>query len=192
MVFCTKKSWLWVLMASIFFLAFYSACTSNKPLSQSAKTFREQTLEDIDRLTPKLLQALGSDSPAIAAGAVIKDFLLDLQSAGRQIFGVGVLDTSGNYLTGYSIEDKVTGKLLKDQYRNMNFAYFEGVGKIVKSRKIAQVPVYFRDTRFFVIGFPLVNEENLLGIAYFSFNSHEFEKEWGINEQEFLQIDFSV
>lgn len=192
MVFCTKKSWLWGLIASIFFLVFYSACTSTKPLSQSARTFREQTLEDFERLTSKLVPALDSDSPVIAAGAVIKDFLLDLHGDGRQILGVGLLDTSGNYLTGYRLEDKLTGKLRKDEYKGMNFSSFEGVEKIVKYREIVQAPLYFQDTRVLVIGFPLMKEDNLLVIVYFSFDSHEFEKEWGISEQEFSEIDFSV
>ena len=74
----------------------------------------------------------------------------------------------------------------------MNFASFDGVEKIIKSRKIVQAPLYFHDTRFLVIGFPLLNGDNFLGLAYFSFNSYDFEKEWGTSEQEFLRIDFNV
>jgi hypothetical protein len=138
------------------------------------------------------VHAFDNDTFVIEAGVVIKDFLLDLHGAGRPILGVGVLDPSGEYLTGYSIEDKATGKLRKNEYKGMNFASFEGVESIVNSRKIVQAPLYFHDTKVFVIGFPLIKEDNLLGIAYFSFNSDEFKKEWGISEKEFLQIDFNV
>jgi len=186
-----KKSWLWGLMASIFFSGFFSTCTSDQLLSQRAQTFREQTLEDFDILTSKLMPALESDSPVIAAGEVIEDSLLDLHGAGRRILGIGLLDTSGEYLTGYSLEDKITGKLRKDKYKGMNFASFEGVEKIVNSRKIVQATFYLQDARVLVIGFPLVDGDNLLGIAYFSFNSQEFEEEWGISEKEFLKIDFN-
>ena len=192
MILCTNnKSWLRGLIVPVFFLAFYSACSSGEPLSQNAQIFRKQTLEDFNHLTSKLVPALNSDSPVIEAGAVLKDFLLDLHGAGRVILGVGMLNTSGSYLTGYSLEDKATGKLLKNEYKGMKFASFEGVEKIVESGKIVQAPLYFRDTRVLVIGFPLVKGDNLLGIVYFSFNSDEFVKGWGISEQEFLRIDFS-
>lgn len=192
MLFCTNKSWLWRFIALIFFLASCSACTSDEPLSQSSLIFREQTLEDFDRLTSKLVPAFDRDNPVMEAGAVIRDFLLDLYGAGRPILGVGVLDPSGEYLTGYSIEDKETGQLRKNEYEGMNFASFEGVETIVDSGKIVQALLYFHDNKVLAIGFPLIKEDNLLGIVYFSFNSDGFEEESGISEQEFFQIDFNV
>jgi len=52
------------------------------------------------------------------------------------------------------------------------------------------VSLYFQGASILIIGFPLIKEGELLGIAYFSFNSQEFKKEWGISEKEFLQIKF--
>jgi hypothetical protein len=191
MLYNTKKSWFFGLMASLLFSGLFSACTLEEPLSRNAQIFCDQTLEDFYVLRSKLIPALEGDNPITAAGAVIEDYLLDLHNAGRRILGVGLLDISGEYITGCSLEDKNSGELKKDKYKGMNFASFEGVERIVNSREIVQVPLYLQDARVLVIGFPLVDKDNLLGIAYFSFNSRDFMQKWGIGEEEFLQIDFN-
>lgn len=191
MAFYTKELMSWPLIPSILFLVFFYACTFDKPLNQNAQTFRERTLDDFMILTSKLTPVLANDIPVTMAGEIIKNFLLDMNGVGRRILGVGLLDTSGNYLTGYSIEDRVKGKLRENEYKGMKFTSFEGVERIVQSRNIVQAQLYLGDTKVLVIGFPLVDKDNLICIAYFSFNSKELVKEWKMSEQEFLRINFN-
>lgn len=155
-------------------------------------TFRQQTLEDFERLTPKLGPAFDSDSPDMASDEVIIDFLLDLHDNGRHVLGLGVLDPSGNYRVGYRLDGTAPGSIEKSGYEEMSFASFKGVEKVVSSRKIVQVPLYFQEQRVLVVVAPLVKEGHLLGIICLSFDTEKFEEEWGISEQEFLRIDFNV
>ena len=190
--FCADKTWLWGVLVCAVFVAFYPGCTSDPPLSQRAMTFRQQTLEDFERLTPKLGPAFDSDSPDMASDEVIIDFLLDLHDNGRHVLGLGVLDPSGNYRVGYRLDGTAPGSIEKSGYEEMSFASFKGVEKVVSSRKIVQVPLYFQEQRVLVVVAPLVKEGPLLGIICLSFDTEKFEEEWGISEQEFLRIDFNV
>lgn len=180
--FCGNKPWLWVLLAVIFFMTIYSACISDQPLSQSAVTFREETLEGFEGLTLKLAPVLERNSQFRAAGEVIKDYLLDQYDNGRYVLGLGVLDPSGNYLVGYRIGDTAPGSIEKSGYKDMSFASFEGVDRVVSSRKIVQVPLYFQEQSVLVVGAPLVKEDRLLGIMCLSFDTEKFEEEWEISQ----------
>ena len=179
-----------VLIALISFSFLFFACTSDKPLRPEVKAFRDQMIGDFALLKSGLVPALENDKPVVAADDVIENFLMELKSNDRRIFGISLLDTSGEYLTGYVIENKTTGKLIKDKYKDMNFHSFKIVEQIVKSRTILQEQLYLQDAMILAIGFPVTKEGDLLGIICFSFKSHEFEKKWGISEKEFLQIDF--
>jgi hypothetical protein len=186
----TNKNLFRVLTALISLSVLFFACTSDKPLRPEVKAFREQMIADFNLLKSELIPALENDKPDMAAGKVIEKFLMELKSNDRRIFGISLLDTSGEYLTGFVIENKTTGKLTKDKYKDMNFHSFKIVEQIVKSRKILQEQLYLQDAIILAIGFPVIKEGDLLGIVCFSFKSHEFKKKWGISEKEFLQIDF--
>ena len=186
------KSWLWCLLTATLFLNSYSACAPEPPLSQSALDFRVRTLRDFEQLTLMLGPAWNSENSFATAGGVIRDFLLDLHGKGRHVLGLGVLDPSGKYLVGYRIDDTAPGSIRKSGYEDMSFASFKGVDEVVSSRKIVQVPLYFMEQKVLVIGAPLIKEDRLLGIMCLSFDTEKFEKEYGINEQEFLKIDFNI
>ena len=190
--FFPDKTWLWGVLVYSFFMAFYPGCTSDPPLSQSAKTFRQKTLEDFGRLTLKLSPILERDSQFGAAGDVIEDFLRDQYVKGRHVLSLGVLDPSGEYRVGYRLNDTAPGSIEKSGYKDMSFASFKGVDQVVSSRKIVQMPLYFKEQNVLVVGAPLVKEDKLLGIMCLSFEKERFEKEWKISEQEFLKIDFNV
>ena len=178
--------------AVLVFATIVSGCTSDPPLSQSAMTFRQQTLEGFEGLTPSLVPAFDGENPDMASDEVIIDFLLDLRDNGRHVLGLGVLDPSGSYRVGYRLDDTAPGSTEKSGYEEMSFASFKGVEEVVSSRKIVQVPLYFQEQSVLVVGAPLVKEDRLLGIMCLSFDTEKFEKEWGISEQEFLKIDFNV
>ena len=174
------------------FAAVLSGCPSDPPLSQSAETFREQTLEGLEGLSLKLTPALQRDSQFGEAGEVIKDYLQDQYVHGRHVLSLGVLDPSGKYLVGYRIGDTASGLIEKSGYEDMSFASFEGVDRVVSSRKIVQMPLYFQERKILVVGAPLIKEDRLLGIMCLSFDTEKFKKDWGISERDFLRIDFNV
>ena len=188
----TNKIFFKGLMAFIPFTFLFLACTSDESLRPDVLAFRKQMIEDFYLLKSGLIPALDTNKPVLAAGETIENFLKEIKSDNRKIFGISLLDVSGEYLTGFVIENTTTGKLIKDKYKNMNFHSFKVVERILKSRKIMQERLYFQDARILAIGFPLIKGDDLLGIVCFSFKSHEFEKKWGISEKEFLKIDFGT
>ncbi len=185
-----KKKCFQALITLLSLSVLLSACTSNEPLRSEVQAFREQMLSDFNRLQSRLIPALEKDEPVTAAGEAIEKFLKELKDNDRKIFGIGLLDTKGEYLTGFVVEDITTGKLIKDKYKDMNFHSFKVVGQIVNSRKIMQEQLFLQDARILAIGFPVVNKDELLGILCFTFKSHELGQKWSISEEEFLQIDF--
>jgi hypothetical protein len=121
MAFFRRQSQLWGFLAFLFFLVFHSACNSREPLNQTAQTFRDRTLEDFDRLMPRLLLALDSDNPVPAADAVIKAFLVDSHRNGCRMSGIGVLEGAGAYVTGYGFDDNDSGSPRRDEYDGIKF-----------------------------------------------------------------------
>ena len=186
----TNKIWFKSFMVLILFSALFPACTSEEPLRPGVQAFREQMLADYDKLKSSLIPALEDDDPVVSSGKAIEIFLQELKNNNHRIFGISLLDVSGEYLTGFVIEDINTGKLIKDKYKNMNFHSFKVVEQIINSRKVIQEQLYFQDASILAIGFPVIKEGDLLGIVCFSFKSYEFKKRWGISKEEFLQIDF--
>ena len=178
------------LIAPVLFPIMFFACTSGEPVKPGVQAFREQIFSDFNLLKTRLIPALETDRPIAAAGREIEDFLLELKNKDQGIFGISLLDLSGEYLTGFVIDNKDTGKLIKDKYKDTNFHSYRVVEQIVNSRKVIQEQLYLQDTSILAIGFPLIREGDLLGILCFSFKSREFEKKWGLSEKEFLQTDF--
>ena len=177
-------------MVIISFSALFLACNTGEPSNPAAEEFRKQMLADYSDLKLTLIPALETDKPIVAAGEAIENFLLESKSNDQGIFGISLLDISGKYLTGAVIDNKNTGELVKDKYKDTNFHSYRVVEQIVKSRRVMQERLYLQDTSILAIGFPVINNRDLLGILCLSFESHEFEKRWGLSEKEFLHIDF--
>ena len=188
---CLQKTFFSALIFSVLILVFFAACTSEKPQNPGVHNFREQMLEDFMALESKLIPALERNNPVHAVSKAIDDFLQELIKSDRRVYSIGLLDTSGEYLTGYVIDNKAKRKVTKDKYKNMNFYSFKTVEKILKSGKIMQDMLYLKDGSVLAIGFPVIKDGKLLGITCFSFKSFEFEKKWGISEKEFLKINFN-
>lgn len=191
-IYRVRKSWLWCFLTTMLLLTSYSACAPEPHLSQSALDFRVRTLRDFEQLTLMLGPAWNSQDSFATAGEVIRGFLLDWHEKGRYVLGLGVLDPSGKYLVGYRLDDTAPGSIEKSGYKDMNFASFKGVDEVVSSRKIVQVPLYLKEQKVLVVGAPLIREDRLLGVMCLSFDTEQFEKEYGISEQEFLKIDFNI
>lgn len=177
-------------MVFISFSALFLACNPGEPLNPAAEDFRKQMLTDYRLLSSVLVPALETDEPIVAAGEAIDNFLLEPKSKDQGIFGISLLDISGKYSTGAVIDSKDTGKLIKDIYKDTNFHSYRVVEQIVKSRRVMQERLYLQNNSILAIGFPVINNGDLMGILCFSFESHEFEKKWGLSEKEFLRIDF--
>ncbi len=191
MISCLQKNICSGLAVFIVLLTLITGCTSDKPKSPGVNGFHEQMLKDFDALESKLIPAIESDKQAAAVSKAIEIFIKELINDDRRVYGVGMLDTSGEYVTGYVIEDNAKKKLIKDKYKGMNFHSFKVVDKIIKSGKIMQEMLYLQDARILAVGFPVSKDRDVLGIICFSFKSHEFEKKWGISEKEFFEIDFN-
>ena len=178
------------LIVLLIFSGLFFSCSPEEPLRAEVHTFRNRILADFNKLKSVLVPALENDMAVIAAGDAIESFLLELKDNDRRIFGIGLLDKSGEYLTGFVIDNITPGKLIKDRYKDMNFHSFKVVDQIVNSRNVMQEKLYLQDTGILAVGFPLVREGELLGILCFTFKSRDIDKKWGISENEFLKIDF--
>lgn len=189
-MFSKQKIYSAAITALISLSALFPSCSSDKPLRPEVQSFREQMLTDFNLLQSRLVPVLEKDKPVDAAADVIENFLLELKNNDRRIFSIGLLDKSGEYLTGFVTDSKNTGKLIKDKYKNMDFHSFKVVEKIINSERILQEQLYLQDSEILGIGFPIVKDGDFIGILCFTFKTHEFKKKWGISEKEFLKIDF--
>jgi hypothetical protein len=65
--------------------------------------------------------------------------------------------------------------------------------KAIKSKKIQQQRFFLQDgSVLYLVCAPLIREDTLIGLVAIAISSVEAEKKWGLQEKEFLAIDFNT
>ena len=159
------------------------ACqTQEPPLSPAAAAFKQEIKECTGRLVNPLLgPVLKRDTAAINA-ALKKTEPEAIKLCRMCPFRVGVLDQNGDTLAVYPPTKNV----------RLDFYNYEVVQRALKNRKIAQQRLFLQDgSGLYVICVPLLQDEQLVGMLAIALNAAEAKQRWGLNEKEFLAIDFN-
>jgi len=168
----------WVLLSGA--SGFFSAVTHASP---SAPPFKEEVKIAIKKLSASLMESV-SKNDIDAIQAMLNQIILDAEKEGNPIrFGIGILDRNGV---------AVTGRYIVGTFRKEDFSKYKFVKKAFKKRKIVQNRLYFQDySELLILCAPLVQQKTVVGALILGFNPTEVKKDYGLNTEQFLAIDFN-
>jgi len=151
--------------------------------SQSNPTLKEEVKVAIKKLSASLMDPV-SKNDIDAIQATLNQIISDAEKEEKPIrFGIGVLDRNGV---------AVTGKYIVGTFRKEDFSKYKFVRKAFKKRKIIQDRLYFQDrSELLIVCAPLVQQKRVVGALVLGFNPTEVKKDYGLNTEQFLALDFN-
>ncbi len=164
-------------------LGFSPFVTEVTDASQSVSSFKEEAKRAIKTLTACLMDPVSKKNISdIQAG--MDKIISDAEKEGKPIcFGIGILDK--NAVT-------VAGRYVVGIFREEDFSKYDFVKKAFKKKKIVQERLYFQDhSELLIICVPLVQQKKIIGAIVLGFNPTEVKKDYGLNIEQFLALDFN-
>ena len=151
--------------------------------SQSTPTFKEEVKIAIKNFSVSLMDPV-SKNDIDAIQTMLNKIISDAEKEGKPIhFGIGILDRNGV---------AITGRYILGTFREEDFSKYKFVRKAFKQRKIIQDRLYFQDrSELLIICAPLVQQKNVVGAIILGFNPTEVKKDYGLNTEQFLALDFN-
>jgi hypothetical protein len=172
----------WPIFLLLLLMVLSGCPASEPPLSPAAAAFKKEVQECLDRLCQGVVGAIVKGDVA-----AINETLKHLEPEALKLcrmcpFRIGILDKNGDTLTVYPFKAESVG----------NFSSYEVVVQTLKNHKINQQRFFLQDgSQMYIICVPLLQGENLVGIMALSLNAEDAKNRWGLNEKEFLAIDFN-
>jgi len=154
------------------------------PLSPGAATFKQEIKSCFDNLAAALMEPV-----AMKDLAGIKAALEKVESPAAKLcrlcpFEIVVLNPSGETLAVYPVKGDGKAK---------NFSNYDLVIKAISSKKIQQQQLFLQDSsKLLLVCAPLLRDNTVIGLVAIAVSSEEAQKKWGLNEKEFLALDFNT
>ena len=164
-------------------LGFSPFVTEVTDASQSVFSFKEEAKRAIKTLTACLMDPVSKKNISdIQAG--MDKIISEAEKEGKPIcFGIGILDK--NAVT-------VAGRYVVGIFREEDFSKYDFVKKAFKKKKIVQERLYLQDhSELLIICVPLVQQKKIIGAIVLGFNPTEVKKDYGLNIEQFLALDFN-
>lgn len=164
-------------------LGFSPFVTEVTDAGQSVSSFKEEAKTAIKTLTARLMDAVSKKNISdIQAG--MDKIISDADKEGKPIrFGIGILDKNAV---------AVAGRYVVGIFREEDFSKYDFVKKAFKKKKIVQDRLYFQDqSELLVICVPLVHQKKIIGAIVLGFNPTQVKRDYGLNTEEFLALDFN-
>ena len=182
--FCVGQNHFWpVILASAVILLF--GCQAREaPLSPGAASFKQEIKTCFTNLTATLIEPVATKD---VAG--IKAALEQVESPAAKLcrlcpFEIGVLNPVGVTMASYPGKGEV---------KTDNFSNYEVVIKAIKTQKIQKQQLFLQDgAKLYLICAPLLRDNTLIGLVAIAVSSEDAKKRWGIDEKEFLGLDFNT
>jgi hypothetical protein len=151
--------------------------------NQSNPTFKEEVKIAIKKLSVALMDSV-SKNDINTIETTINEIFLEANEKGMPIrFGIGVLDRNGV---------AVAGGYIIGAFKGEDFSKYKFVRKAFKKRKIIQDRLYFQDrSMFLIVCIPLVQQKSVVGALVLGFDPTEVKKDYGLDTEQFLALDFN-
>ncbi len=164
-------------------LGFSSFVPEMTNASEPASSFKEEAKRAIQSLTVRLTDAVSKRKiNDIQEG--MDEIVSDSEKEGKPVhFGIGILDKNAV---------AVAGRYIRGIFREEDFSKYNFVKKAFKKKKIAQDRLFFQDrSELLVICVPLVQRKHVVGAIILGFDPAEVKKDYDLNTEQFLTLDFN-
>jgi hypothetical protein len=153
------------------------------PVSPAAATFKQEIKNCLDNLSAALKGPIANKDLAGITAALEKVESPAVKLCRLCPFQIGVLNQSGEALAVYPPKRDDKGR---------NFSNYELIIKSINSKKIQQQRFFLQDgSKLYIICAPLIREDAVIGLIAIAIDSEDAHKKWGLNEKDFLSLDFN-
>jgi hypothetical protein len=151
--------------------------------SQSVSSFTEEVKTAIKTLSASVTNPVSKNNIGDIRTAIDK-IISSAEREGKPIrFGIGILDKNGV---------AVAGRYVVGKFEEEDFSKYKFVRNAFKKKKIVQDRLYFQDhSELLIVCVPLVLQKNVVGAVVLGFNPAEVKKDYGVNTERFLALDFN-
>jgi len=152
---------------------------ANQPIS----SFKEEVKKAIKKLSVPLMDPISKNN-IDAIQEELNKIISDAEKEGKPLrYGIGILDKNGT---------AVTGRYIVGTFREEDFTKYKFVRRAFKQKKITQDRLYLQDSsELLLICAPLVQRKNVVGAIVLGFNPAEVKKDYALDTNQFLALDFN-
>jgi len=178
------KGHIWPVLLAGAVIVLFGCQPREAPLTPGAATFKQEIKSCFDNLAATLLEPVAKKDLAGITAALEK-----VESPAAKLcrlcpFEIGVLNPSGETLAVYPVKGDGKAK---------DFSSYDLVKKAISSKKIQQQGLFLPGgSKLFLVCAPLLRDNTLIGLVAIAVSSEEAKKKWGLNEKEFLALDFNT
>jgi C4-dicarboxylate-specific signal transduction histidine kinase len=177
-----RRRWAVLLAGTVILL--FGCQAPEPPRNPGIASFKQELKNCFDSLGVTLMEPVARKDVAAIRAALEK-----VESPAAKLcrmcpFEIGVLNPAGETLAAYP---------LKGDGKAQNFSTYELVKKAISSKKIQQQALFLADgSKLYLVCAPIVRQDALIGLVAIAVSSEDAQKRWGLNEKEFLAIDFNT
>jgi hypothetical protein len=165
-------------------MLFFGCQAREAPLNSGIATFKQELKSCFDSLAVTLMEPVASKDLAGITAALEKVESPAVKLCRLCPFEIGVLNLAGETLAAYPVKGDGKAK---------NFSSYDLVKKAISSKKIQQQALFLADgSKLYLVCAPLLRDNTLIGLVAIAVSSEDAAKRWGLNEKEFLALDFNT
>jgi hypothetical protein len=178
-----NPSGLFLLRSFLILFLFLSACQPAHFPSNAAVAFKKEVRDNIEKLSPLFANALLEKNQK-QVETVLMRACAEAERTGKPFScGIAILDKNGISVTSTSP---------RKPSRGIDYSHYESITKSLRQKRIVHTSLFLQDgTKIFAISSPLVKDGNLFGLLVLGYFSTEVQRNWGLTEAEFLEINFN-
>jgi hypothetical protein len=172
-----------LLCFSLVFFLTLPACKPSIAPSRAAVAFKKEVRDNIEKLSPPFAEALLKGNPK-AVEAALTRACIEAEEQGKPFScGIAILDKNGISVTSTSP---------RKPSRGIDYSHYESVTKSLREKRIVHARLFLQDgTKIYAVSSPLVKDGRLVGLLVLGYFSTEVQRNWGLTEAEFLELDFN-
>ncbi len=172
-----------LLCIPLVFLLYFLACKPAPAPSSAAVSFKKEVRDHIEKLSPLFADSLHKGDLR-AVESVLTQACIEAEERGKPFScGIAVLDKNGVSITSTSP---------RKPSRGIDYSHYESITRSLREKRIVHTRLFLQDgTRIFAVSAPLMKEGRLVGLLVLGYFSTEVQRNWGLTEEEFLEIDFN-
>lgn len=174
-------------MLEIFILSFIFADLPKMPIAEvcadQSTDLKDEVRTTIKKLSSSLIIPV-SKNDINTIETTVNEIFLEADKKGAPIrFEIRVFDKDGIAVAGgYSV----------GAFKGEDFSRYKFMRKAFKKRKIVQERLYLQNhSELLIVCSPLVEQKKVVGAIVFGFDPTQVKKDYGLNTEQFLALDFN-
>ncbi|HOD34827.1 MAG TPA: hypothetical protein PLR20_03135 [Syntrophales bacterium] len=159
------------------------ACNPSPSHSKAAVAFKKEVRDNIEKLSPPFAEALHKGDHKALESALTRA-CIEAEEQGKPFScGIAILDKNGVSMTSTSP---------RKPSRGIDYSHYESITKTLREKRIVRVRLFLQDgTKIYAVSSPLMRDGRLVGLLVLGYFSTEVQRNWGLTEAEFLELDFN-